>query len=236
MAVIKSGEHVHLAQLLQFLDLGEQLAHDCANAQVDLASDYRLKAFLAGQAKQEGRHAMAFQLAIRWLSPRAVTSPLVFPHMNQYRRLIMAAVERGDFAETLLGEQIILEGLGEAILRRMEAGLARRKAPFGRLRRMLLHQEEAHHSFGLRTLERMIAADMISIEGLKKAASPYVELGKSMLFAAQDAFQAIKEDPQNYWDDFQIGLPDWLQAHHRKPNLLRSTLKESRNIQPWSFM
>lgn len=212
MAVIKSGEHVHLAQLLQFLDLGEQLAHDCANAQVELVSDHRMKVFLAGQAKQEGRHALAFQLAIRWLSPRAMNSPLVSGHMNRYRHLIMGAVERRNFPESLLGEQIILEGLGEAILQRMETGLAKRKAPFGRLRRMLLQQEEAHHAFGLRTLERMIMADAVSIEYLRDAASPYLDLAKSMVFSAQDAFQAIQEDPQDYWDDFRKGLPFWLQA------------------------
>jgi len=216
MAVIKTGEHIHLAQLLQFLDLGEQLAHDCANAQVELVSDHRMKAFLAGQAKQEGRHALAFQLAIRWLTPRASHSPPVSRHMNHYRHLIMAAVERRNFPESLLGEQIILEGLGEAILQRMETGLAKRKAPFGRLRRILIQQEEAHHAFGLRTLERMIAAEAVSIENLREAASPYLALAKSMLFSAQDAFQAIHEDPQDYWDDFQTGLPVWLQASSSK--------------------
>lgn len=35
----------------------------------------------------------------------------------------------------MLAEQIILEGLGEAILMRIEQGLKRRQAPFGRLRR-----------------------------------------------------------------------------------------------------
>lgn len=212
MVVIKSGEHVHLAQLLQFLDLGEQLAHDCAKAQVALASDTRMQTFLAGQAKQEGRHALAFQWTIRWLSPRTPRSPLISLHMTQYRRLLMAAVEQRDFAGSLIGEQIILEGLGEAILQRMETGLTKRKAPFGRLRRMLLHQEEAHHAFGLRTLERMVDTDQVSIERLKEVASPYLELGKAMLFSGQEAFQAIAEDPQDYWDDFQMGLPTWLQA------------------------
>lgn len=216
MTVIKSGEHVHLAQLLQFLDLGEQLAHDCANAQVELVSDHRMKVFLAGQAKQERRHALAFQWAIRWLSPRVKNSPLISRHMTHYRDLIMAAVEHRHFPETLLGEQIILEGLGEAILQRMETGLAKRKAPFGRLRRMLLQQEEAHHAFGLRSLERMIAADDLSIENLREAAVPYLDLAKSMLFSAGDAFQAIHEDPQDYWDDFQAGLPVWLQASSSK--------------------
>lgn len=216
MAVIKSGEHVPLAQLLQFLALGEHLAHDCAKAQVALASDIRIQTFLTGQAKQEGQHALAFQWAIRWLSPRPPGSPLVAHYMTQYRLLLMAAIERRNFAESLLGEQIILEGLGEAILQRMEAGLIKRKAPFGRLRRMFLHQEEAHHAFGLRTLERMVAADVVSVENLQEAATPYLELGKSILFSAQDAFQAIAEDPKDYWDDFQTGLPLWLQASSPK--------------------
>lgn len=111
------------------MDLGEQLAHDCAVSQMALAPDEGMKTFLAGQAKQEARHAVAFQWAIRWLSTRTRQAPLISKHMNQYRQLLMAAIERQDFAESLLAEQIILEGLGEAILQRLETGLANRNAP-----------------------------------------------------------------------------------------------------------
>lgn len=209
------GEHIHLAQLLQFMVLGEQLAHDCANAQATLVREPTMQTFLVGQAKQEGRHALIFQWAIRCLAPRGPQSLVISGQMNQYRRLIMSALTRGDVVESLLAEQIILEGLGQAILQRLETGLLKRNAPFRKLRQILLQQEEAHHGFGLRTLKRMVDDGHTSIDHMRELAPTYLELGKSMLFSAQDSFHSIQEDPQEYWNDFQRGLPVWLREHPR---------------------
>ncbi|MEO6202641.1 MAG: hypothetical protein ABIU05_15515, partial [Nitrospirales bacterium] len=146
--------------------------------------------------------------------------------MNQYRRLLMSALTRGDVEESLLAEQIILEGLGQAILQRLETGLVKRGAPFRKLRRILLQQEEAHHDFGLRTIKRMVDDGHTSIDHIRDLAPPYLELGKSMLFSAQDSFHSIQEDPQEYWNDFQRGLPVWLQEHSQdspfEPNRLHA--------------
>lgn len=211
--LIKPGEHAHLAQLLQFMVLGEQLAHDCVTSQVTLAREPGAQTFLAGQSRQEGRHAVVFQWAIHWLTPRAPRSALIFEQMNRYRRLLMAAIERRDFAESLLAEQIILEGLGEAILQRLEAGLKKRRAPFQALRRLLIQQEQAHQGFGLRALHRMVTNGETSVDRLRELAPVYLHIGKSMLFSAQDSFHSIQEDPREYWKDFQRGLPVWLQEH-----------------------
>ncbi len=217
--VVKPGEHVHLAQLLQFMVLGEQLAHDCAKAQASLVREPGLKQFLAGQAKQEGRHALVFQWAIRWLAPRGPQSLVISHQMNQYRQLLMTALTRGDFPESLLAEQIILEGLGQAILRRLETGLLKRQAPFRKIRQILLQQEEAHHGFGLRTLKRMVDDGHTSTDYLAELAPAYLELAKALLYSAQDSFYFIQEDPHEYWKDFQRGLPVWLQEHPQDSRL-----------------
>src|SRR5712691_8943519 len=107
-----------------------------------------MRRFLAGQARQEALHAAVFQGAIAWLAPRHLSACPLLPALERYRALIEDAIRRGRFLETVLAEQVILEGLGEAILGRIEAGLVKRKAGFSRLRRILLHQEEAHHDFG----------------------------------------------------------------------------------------
>ncbi len=211
--LIKPGEHAHLAQLLRFMELGEQLAHDCAQAQCALAPERGMQTFLAGQARQEGYHAIAFQGAIRWLTPKSFQFSSISHHVNQYRQLVEAAFVRQDFAETLLAEQIILEGLGEAILKKIEVGLVKRGAPFQRLRRMLIHQEEAHHQFGLRVLSKMIEREEESYDTLRQRTEMYLSLAKTMLFTAQDAFFSIDEDPQEYWDKFHRNLPAWLQSH-----------------------
>ncbi len=216
--LIKSGEHVHLAQLLTFMVLGEQLAHDCAHAQICLAPAPGMKKFLASQARQEGYHALAFQGAIRWLTPQSRHPSPMSEHMNAYRKLLEDAIDRRDFAETLVAEQIILEGLGEAILKKIEAGLAKRGAPFHRLRRMLIHQEEAHHQFGLRALTAMLERDEECDETLRDRTQKYLPLAKTLLFSAQDAFYSINEDPQEYWNEFQQHLPVWLYTHSSQPH------------------
>jgi hypothetical protein len=144
--------------------------------------------------------------------------------MNTYRGLLEAAIDRQDFVETLLAEQIILEGLGEAILKKIEAGLVKRGAPFQRLRRMLIHQEEAHHQFGLRILTKMLDRDEESYETLRDRTREYLPLAKTLLFSTEEAFYSIDEDPQEFWDDFYRNLPVWLQApisasHHSRPPL-----------------
>ncbi len=215
--LIKPGEHAHLAQLLRFMELGEQLAHDCAQTQCTLAPERGMQTFLAGQARQEGYHALAFQGAIRWLTPKSSQSSSISDPMNQYRRLVEEAIVQKDFAETLLAEQIILEGLGEAILKKIEVGLVKRGAPFQRLRRMLIHQEEAHHQFGLRVLSKMIEREEESYDTLRQRTEMYLSLAKTMLFSVQDSFFSIDEDPQEYWDEFHRHLPAWLQTHTQEP-------------------
>ena len=208
--LIKSGEHLHLAHLLTFMVLGEELAHDCARAQIALAPERGMQTFLAGQSRQEGYHALVFQGAIHWISPRFKYPSLLSSHMKKYQDLLEGAIQRQDFAETLLAEQIILEGLGEAILKRIDEGLLKRGAPFKRLRRKLIHQEEAHYQFGLRALSRMVEREQESYDTLRNRIQEYLPLAKTLLFSAQDAFYAIDEDPQNYWDDFYLNIPSWL--------------------------
>ena len=130
--------------------------------------------------------------------------------MVRYRTLIEDAIRRGDFAETLMAEQIILEGLGEAILVRIEEGLAKRNAPFERLRRMLLQQEEAHHGFGCRTLERMFAAGVTSPEVLWNRGQEYLALTHAMVATLADLFTSIEEDATAWAADVGRYVPEWL--------------------------
>ncbi len=212
--VVLPDERVPIARLLRFLEQGERVAHDCARAQATLASeaggDSRMSRFLLGQARQEAYHAVAFQGAIAWLAPRHLgICPLLEP-LERYRLLLESALRRGDFAETLLAEQIILEGLGEAILKRIEAGLVKRNAPFGRLRRILLHQEEAHHGFGCRALERALARGETSQGASRVRASEYLVLADAMVTTLADLFDDLQEDASAWASDARAYLPAWL--------------------------
>lgn len=208
--LVRPDERVPLARLLQFLEHGERLAHDCARAQTALAPDAGARRFLAGQARQETLHAAVFHSAVAWLAPRHLGACPVLPPLERYRALIEGAIRERHFAETLLAEQIILEGLGEAILKRLEAGFVKRKAGFGRLRHILLHQEEAHHAFGERALERAIAAGQASPEALRVCAQEYLSVADEMVMALRDLFASIDENAGAYVKDARSSLPVWL--------------------------
>lgn len=212
--LIGPDERVPVARLLQFLAHGELLARDCAQWQAALAPEPGLRRFLLSQSRQEAGHALVFQGAIAWLSPKHLGACPLLPALEAYRRKLEAAVARRDWGETLLAEQIVLEGLGEAILKRVEAGLAKRDAPFGRLRRILIRQEEAHYAFGCLALERAIAAGETDVATLRLHATEYVALIEAMVATLHDLFESLDEDPAAWTDDAKSYLPAWLTADH----------------------
>jgi hypothetical protein len=208
--LVRPDEKAPIARLLTFLEQGERLANECAKAQAALASDSGSQRFLLSQARQEAAHALVFQGAIAWLAPRHLGNAPFLPALEEYRKKLNDALARRDLLETFLAEQVILEGLGEAILTRIEEGLVKRAAPFGRLRRMLLQQEEAHHGFGCRMLERAMAEGQIDAEELCRRAQDYLVLTDRMVLTLSDLFESIDEDPTAWARDVQKFLPEWL--------------------------
>ena len=208
--LVHHDEKVPIARLLTFLAHGEQLANECAKLQAALASDSGSRRFLLNQARQEAAHALVFQGAIAWLAPRHLGDAPFLPALEEYRQRLNDALARKDLLETFLAEQVILEGLGETILTRIEEGLVKRAAPFGRLRRMLLQQEEAHHGFGRRMLERAIAEGRIDAATLRHRAQDYLALTDQMVLALSDLFESIAEDPTAWAQDVRKFLPPWL--------------------------
>ena len=208
--LVRHDEKVPIARLLTFLEHGERLANECAKAQAKLVPDSGSRRFLLSQARQEAAHAVVFQGVIAWLAPRHLGNAPFLPALEEYRKRLDDALAQQDVLETFLAEQVILEGLGEAILSRIEEGLVKRAAPFGRLRRILLRQEEAHHGFGRRMLERAIADGRIDAETLRHRAQNYLALTDQMVLTLSDLFESIAEDPTAWAHDVRRFLPEWL--------------------------
>ncbi len=213
--LVRPDEKAPIARLLTFLEHGERMANECAKAQAALAPEAGSRRFLLSQARQEAAHGIVFQGAIAWLSPRHLGDAPFLPALEEYRKLLDDALARQDVLETFLAEQVILEGLGEAILTRIEEGLFKRAAPFGRLRRILLQQEEAHHGFGQRMLERAMAEGRIDVETLRRRAQDYLELTDQMVLTLSDLFESIAEDPTAWAHDARKFLPEWLRVGER---------------------
>ena len=95
---------------------------------------------------------------------------------------------------------------------RIEQGLVKRAAPFGRLRRILLQQEEAHHGFGRRMLERAMADGRIDAVALSRRAQDYLALTDEMVLTLSDLFETIAEDPAVWARDVRKFLPEWLRG------------------------
>lgn len=210
--LVRPDEKVPIARLLTFLAHGERMAYECAQTQAALAADQGMRRFLLGQAKQEAMHAVVFQGAIAWLAPRHLGDAPFLPALEDYRSLLNEALARRDLLETFLAEQVVLEGLGEAILTRIEQGLVKRAAPFGRLRRILLHQEEAHHGFGRRQLERAIERGETDTSELRRRAQRYLVLTDAMVLTLCDLFESIDEDPTAWAQHVRTFLPEWCAA------------------------
>jgi hypothetical protein len=208
--LVHPDEKVPIARLLTFLEHGERMANECAKTQAALAPDSGSRRFLLSQARQEAGHALVFQGAIAWLAPRHLGDAPFLPALEEYRRKLKDALARRDLLETFLAEQVILEGLGEAILTRIEEGLVKRAAPFDRLRRILLQQEEAHHGFGQRMLERTMAEGRIDAKELCRRAGDYLALTSQIVLTLSDLFESIDEDPTVWARDVRKFLPEWL--------------------------
>ncbi len=208
--LVRPDERVPIARLLTFLEYGERMARDCAARQAVAADDARAGRFLKSQARQEAMHARVFQGAIVWLAPRHLGDAPFLPALEAYRAKLDDAFARRDLNETFMAEQIILEGLGEAILNRIEAGLARRGAPFGNVRRILIRQEEAHHAFGERMIWRAVAAGQTDFGDLARKAQDYLALTQRMVLTLAELFDAIQEDSAAWVSDLSRYLPRWL--------------------------
>ena len=210
--LVGHDEREPIARLLRFLERGELMAHECAKAQAALSDDSGTRRFLLSQAKQEAMHAWVFQGAIAWLAPKHLRDTPFLPALEEYRRILHDALARRDLIETFLAEQVVLEGLGEAVLTRIEQGLVKRAAPFGRLRRILLHQEEAHHGFGRRQMERAIERGETDATDLRRRAQRYLTLTDAMVFTLCDLFDSIDEDADAWAADVRTFLPSWCVA------------------------
>lgn len=211
LIALDEGEHV--ARLFRFLILGENLARDCARSQARLASHAASQRFFAAQSRQEAFHVTVLDGAVRWLSPRGVHSDVALKPMEEYRRLIDEALLRRDLAETVLAQQVILEGLGEFTFERISDGISHRGLGFRRIKRLLQRQELAHHQFGMRYLEKLDSPERT----LKARGEDYMGLALTMLVELQDLLEFFDEDPALYVKGLHQNTPPWVTASPSRP-------------------
>lgn len=206
---IKVGEHKQAARLFSFLMLGEQVAQDCAAAQAVRMSNKSMRRFLNSQANQENYHRILFQHGMLMLAPKGSNCDPVKKPILAYKRLLDEAIETNNFAETLLGQQVILEGLGEIVLENIDKGMVNRKFGFKKIRHLILSQEHTHHQFGLRQLDGLVNDNEEKRRALSLRTQDYMYLVQQMLINLQDLFEYFKYDSSQYFEVLRSKLPEW---------------------------
>lgn len=204
-------ERQQIARLFAFLLQGEHLAFDCARQQVVLFNDKPTKIFLSNQARQEKFHCQVFKAGIGITSPRGVTNVPGGKEMQVYRRLLTEAWERGDQSETLLGMQIILEGMGDVTVRHISAGFELRGigSICRRVRHLILGQEDAHHAFGLQRFKASLDDKSVP-DYLIQRSQDYLNLLESLMLSVSELFLHFDEQAEQYSEELYANLPTWL--------------------------
>lgn len=187
---------------------GEQLAHQCAQQQAQLFNDPVAARFFANQAKQERFHARVFKTGIGIVRPSGIKDDLGKKAFTDYSRELLGAVERGDKLESLIGMQIIMEGLAEVSLQHISDGFPGRGVGFKRIRHVIVGQEEAHHQFGVKQLQTYLPeADLNKLANTYKV---YLELAEGLLYSVRDLFQYFDEDADQYYTELLGTVPSVL--------------------------
>lgn len=204
---IAASQNVRIARFFAAMSRGERLAQRAARRQADIAPNRKARGFLLVQSRQEAFHALLFEGAANWLAPRANLPDSTGIALERLAGRIKADLDAGDFAASLVGVQIIFEGVGAVALAKLDAGLIPGAGRFAPVHRLLLRHEEAHHAFGVRTLERMLASGDADESTLREASVEYLALNRSLVAASAEMFADFDADAAEYVVRVHASLP-----------------------------
>lgn len=199
-----------MAHLLYMVAYGEDLAAYCAHWQSTVVHDRRSQRFFAAQYHQERFHRRFFQRVATRLAPAYTPPGASFCHLETYRERLYSAIRHERWFEVLVGQQLVLEGIGEIALRHMDDRIFRDQDRFQHLRKLILRQEHAHHAYGLRQIDDAIAAQAIDTVTLRDLAQPYLDLAECMLNDASGLLTHLNIDASCLQQELWSDLPDWL--------------------------
>lgn len=208
--ITDSAKH-DLALLLNMVAYGERIATDCASWQARVANDLRMKRFFRAQSRHERFHAMLFKGYAGWLSQTPLPPEHHISALNDYQQRLNQAMQTNNFLEVLVGQQLVLEGIGEVVLASLEEGMSQHDIGFSKLRKLIIRQEHAHNVFGIRQLEGALKAGITDPEKLTNLAMPYLKLAESLLDDCAPLLESVDIDASDYRDDLYSQLPAWIE-------------------------
>jgi hypothetical protein len=196
-----------LARLLGAIARGEQLAHRTAARQAGLVGLAAMRRALETQARQEHVHATSFAAAALLFDSRGgrASTPLDLA-FDAYARELDADLAAGRLAASLVGLQGVLEGLGEALLTRLDAASEPRTAAFDALRRRFARQEHAHQAIGARCLRALGTG----APELREFAGSYAVLSEALIAAGADTLCSSTEQTASFLICARAATARWI--------------------------
>jgi hypothetical protein len=188
-----------LAQALELLAAGERLAAKIAAQQAKESVQIREQRFFSSQQSQEQFHAIIFDVSARLLRVSDFNNTSAKPAMSAE---VFQAFECAVLSPTLaplhrvVATQLVLEGVGENILRCLDAGLGRHRAGLVGLRRRILAQEAAHHAFGEQLIAASLASGELRARDLAAVREEFSALILTAVRQADDALRVFKLCPE----------------------------------------
>lgn len=205
--MITAADKPQIARLFQFIARGEHIASTCATQQSALATDNAMQRFFATQAKQERQHAFLFKHGAEWLSPKISYRPQAIKGLDAYERKLNSALEQNRLAESLIAQQIILEGLGEITLEKISTSMQTRGLGLKRIRETILKQERAHHHFGTRHIKTLLKSRNMNLIDMRQHCNEYLEIIQELLHEVQTLFEYFHQDTALYYQHVLNELP-----------------------------
>lgn len=197
-----SATRLPLASLFSLLAEGEALAARAANAQAEFCSELRQQRFFRAQAQQERLHHKVFGGAAVFFG--GAQSPN--RALAAYARKVEHALQNQALLESVIAVQVVMEGLGEVMLQRLDSGIAKRGLGFIRLRRLILEQEKSHHRFG----ESLVTEWQEQATQMRCISSPYLNLVDEMIDEAHLITDFLHLDPAILRTEVRATLPQVL--------------------------
>ena len=208
MKFLQIDQRRKIARLFAFLQQAEHLALDCSRQQAELFEDPADRRFLLNQSHQEAFHARVFKAGAGMLAPRGAGSVPGLEALRDYRILTEEALRRGNAIESLLAMQVVFEGLGEVLVKRIDTGFDERgiRGLCRRVRHLVVGQEDAHHRFGVNRVQRYLGGGELPASLLNRGAI-YIGLLEQLIESASPLFDDFDESAHDYEREFNAGLP-----------------------------
>ena len=172
-----------------------------------MAVDKTAALFLSRQADQETHHAKVFNRVVSCITPRR--TPKVPVALRQLGLQLERAASLNNLVETLVGQQIVLEGFGELILLRLNKKFDQRRIGFKRLRHTISQQEQGHQVFGERMLHTLVHRGNESCDGVRDLAQEYLFLVDRILGELQPMFDVVGANADQYKVELRTQIPQW---------------------------